>query len=70
MGQVGKFLLPKPGQKAIYETNEEMYWHIGEDDVSPPDQSFNLTTVDPGTLADAEDVPWHGSPVSLSAGES
>lgn len=32
--QVGKFMLPKPGQKVLYETNEELYWHIGEDDVS------------------------------------
>ena len=32
--QVGKFLLPKPGQKATYETNTELYWHLGEDDVS------------------------------------
>lgn len=27
-------MLPKPGQKVHYETNQELYWHIGEDDVS------------------------------------
>jgi len=32
--QVGKFMLPKPGEKVVYESNEELYWHIGEDDVS------------------------------------
>jgi hypothetical protein len=32
--QVGKFMLPPPGEKAVYESNEEMYWHIGEQDVS------------------------------------
>lgn len=31
--QVGKFLLAKPNQDVVYETNEEMYWHIGEADV-------------------------------------
>ena len=33
-GQVGKFLLPRPGEKVVYKSNEEMYWHIGELDVS------------------------------------
>jgi hypothetical protein len=32
--QVGKFLLPKSGQKVKYESNEELYWHVGEEDVS------------------------------------
>jgi hypothetical protein len=32
--QVGKFVLPKPGETAVYESNEEMYWHVGEQDVS------------------------------------
>ena len=32
--QVGKFMLARPGEKVLYETNEEMYWHIGENDVS------------------------------------
>ena len=26
-------MLAKPGEKAVYETNQELYWHIGEDDV-------------------------------------
>ncbi|ORX35356.1 Frag1/DRAM/Sfk1 family-domain-containing protein [Kockovaella imperatae] len=34
--QVGKFMLPRPGEKVIYESNQEMYWHIGEDDVPEP----------------------------------
>ena len=32
--QVGKFVLPLPGEKVVYESNEEIYWHIGENDVS------------------------------------
>lgn len=37
--QVGKFLLPLPGQevKAEYEDDTQRYWHIGEDDVSRND---------------------------------
>ena len=35
-GQVGKFLLPRPGEKVVYLSNQEMYWHIGEMDVSLP----------------------------------
>ncbi|WVQ84587.1 hypothetical protein IAT38_006741 [Cryptococcus sp. DSM 104549] len=34
--QVGKFLLPKPGETVRYESNEELYWHIGEKDVPEP----------------------------------
>ncbi|OCF42243.1 calcofluor white hypersensitive protein [Kwoniella heveanensis CBS 569] len=33
---VGKFMLPKPGYPVHYETNEEMYWHIGESDIPEP----------------------------------
>ncbi|WWD19737.1 hypothetical protein CI109_104201 [Kwoniella shandongensis] len=34
--QIGKFLLPKPGGPVRYESNQEMYWHIGENDVPEP----------------------------------
>ena len=33
---MGKFMLPKPGQKVLYTTNEELYWHIGEDAIPEP----------------------------------
>ena len=36
--QVGKFLLPSPGEKAVYADDKERYWHIGEDDVSSHSQ--------------------------------
>lgn len=32
--QVSKFMLAKPGEEVIYENNQELYWHIGENDVS------------------------------------
>jgi hypothetical protein len=32
--QVGKFLLPRPGFPVDYKSEKEMYWHIGEKDVS------------------------------------
>lgn len=32
--QVGKFLLPRPGYPVDYKSEKEMYWHIGEKDVS------------------------------------
>lgn len=32
--QVGKFLLPRPGYPVDYKSDKEMYWHIGEKDVS------------------------------------
>jgi hypothetical protein len=31
---VGKFLLPRPGYPVDYKSEKEMYWHIGEKDVS------------------------------------
>nr|XP_019001310.1 calcofluor white hypersensitive protein [Kwoniella mangroviensis CBS 8507]OCF64771.1 calcofluor white hypersensitive protein [Kwoniella mangroviensis CBS 8507] len=34
--QVGKFMLPKPGHPVHYESNKEMYWHIGESDIPEP----------------------------------
>ncbi|WVR00084.1 hypothetical protein IAU59_007226 [Kwoniella sp. CBS 9459] len=34
--QVGKFMLPKPGYPVHYESNQEMYWHIGEADIPEP----------------------------------
>ncbi|WVF72912.1 hypothetical protein IAT40_007730 [Kwoniella sp. CBS 6097] len=34
--QVGKFMLPKPGYPVHYESNQEMYWHIGESDIPEP----------------------------------
>lgn len=34
MEQVGKFMLAKPGERVVYESNQELYWHIGESDVS------------------------------------
>ncbi|WWC64717.1 uncharacterized protein I303_107328 [Kwoniella dejecticola CBS 10117] len=34
--QVGKFMLPKPGHPVHYESNKELYWHIGESDVPEP----------------------------------
>lgn len=34
--QVAKFILPLPGQKALYNEPGELYWHIGEDDVPEP----------------------------------
>lgn len=34
MVQVGKFLLPRPGYPVNYKSEKEMYWHIGEKDVS------------------------------------
>lgn len=34
--QVGKFILPLPGTKAEYNSKDELYWHIGEDDVPEP----------------------------------
>ena len=34
--QVGKFLLPLPGQVVEYKDNTELYWHIGEYDVPEP----------------------------------
>ena len=51
--QVGKFLLPKPGQKATYETNTELYWHLGEDDVSCLCCTDCILTTGSGTVADA-----------------
>lgn len=32
--KVGKFLLPRPGYPVDYKSEKEMYWHIGEKDVS------------------------------------
>lgn len=32
--KVGKFLLPRPGYPVDYRSDKEMYWHIGENDVS------------------------------------
>ncbi|KAK8853309.1 hypothetical protein IAR55_004013 [Kwoniella newhampshirensis] len=34
--QVGKFLLPKAGAPVRYESNKEIYWHIGEHDIPEP----------------------------------
>ncbi|ODN89207.1 calcofluor white hypersensitive protein [Cryptococcus wingfieldii CBS 7118] len=34
--QVGKFMLGKPGQKVIYEDNQQLYWHVGEGDIPEP----------------------------------
>ncbi|ORY35803.1 Frag1/DRAM/Sfk1 family-domain-containing protein [Naematelia encephala] len=34
--QVGKFMLPLPGESVVYQSNQEMYWHIGEKDVPEP----------------------------------
>ncbi|WWC91829.1 uncharacterized protein L201_006776 [Kwoniella dendrophila CBS 6074] len=34
--QVGKFMLPKPGHPVHYLSNQEMYWHIGENDIPEP----------------------------------
>ena len=31
--QVGRFLLPNAGEKAEYNSDGELYWHIGEEDV-------------------------------------
>jgi len=31
--QVGKFLLPRPGEKVEYASDGEMYWYIGESDI-------------------------------------
>ena len=46
--QVGKFMLPKPGEKALYTTNQELYWHIGENDVSSYQASkWERLTIDP-----------------------
>lgn len=27
-------MLAKPGERVVYESNQELYWHIGESDVS------------------------------------
>lgn len=34
--QVGRFILPLPGQNATYKDHDEMYWHIGEQDIPKP----------------------------------
>jgi hypothetical protein len=34
--QVQKFVLPLEGQKAVYNSHEEIYWHIGEEDIPEP----------------------------------
>ncbi|OWZ55107.1 calcofluor white hypersensitive protein [Cryptococcus neoformans 125.91] len=34
--QVGKFMLAKPGERVVYESNQELYWHIGESDIPQP----------------------------------
>ncbi|WRT70118.1 uncharacterized protein IL334_007112 [Kwoniella shivajii] len=34
--QVGKFMLPKAGHPVHYQSNQELYWHIGEADVPEP----------------------------------
>ena len=57
--QVGKFMLPKPGETVQYDSNEELYWHIGEDDVSDGTSNVlrsRMLMADPRAVADAEGV--------------
>lgn len=57
--QVGKFMLAKPGERVIYENNQELYWHIGENDVSEDDVRplhADIMPLDPTTMAYAEHV--------------
>lgn len=67
--QVGKFMLPAPGKPVIYNDDKEMYWHIGEDDVSFIDRRESMYTdfTDSGTLATASDVPRRRCPVRYSS---